>query len=44
MGQFTESVVEQAALACLETLGYTVLNGPNIAAGKPGAEQIVENA
>ena len=30
---FTESVVEDAALAWLEGLGYTVLNGPEIAAG-----------
>jgi len=34
-----ESVVEEAALAWLETLGYTVLHGPNIAAGMPGAER-----
>jgi hypothetical protein len=32
---FTESVVEEAALAWLEGLGYAVLHGPDIAAGEP---------
>ena len=36
---FTESIVEDAALAWLEGLGYTVLNGPEIAAGMPEAER-----
>ncbi|MGH8703073.1 MAG: type I restriction endonuclease subunit R, partial [Burkholderiales bacterium] len=36
---FTESIVEEAALAWLEALGYTVLHGPDIAAGQPGAER-----
>ena len=36
---FTESVVEDAALGWLEALGYTVLHGPDIAAGEPGAER-----
>lgn len=36
---FTESVVEDAALAWLESLGYAVLHGPEIAAGTPGAER-----
>jgi len=36
---FTESVVEDAALAWLEGLGYAVLHGPEIAAGMPGAER-----
>ena len=36
---FTESVVEDAALAWLEALGYAVLHGPDIAAGEPGAER-----
>jgi type I restriction enzyme R subunit len=36
---FTESVVEQAALAWLEALGYTILHGPEIAVGEPGAER-----
>jgi type I restriction enzyme R subunit len=35
----TESVVEDAALAWLEKLGYTTLNGPNIAPGEPIAER-----
>lgn len=39
MGAFTESVVEDAALAWLEALGYTVLHGPDIAAGEPRAER-----
>jgi type I restriction enzyme R subunit len=39
MSNFTESVVEDAALAWLESLGYTVLHGPEIAAGMPGAER-----
>src|SRR5437879_6678435 len=36
---FTESVVEDAALAWLESLGYAVLHGPDIAAGESGAER-----
>jgi len=36
---FTESIVEQAAIGWLEGLGYTVLHGPDIAAGEPGAER-----
>ncbi|MBI2842375.1 MAG: type I restriction endonuclease subunit R [Armatimonadetes bacterium] len=39
MTLMTESVVEQAALAWLEDLGYTVLHGPEIAAGMLGAER-----
>ena len=39
MSGFTESVVEEAALAWLEALGYAVLHGPEIAAGEPGAER-----
>src|SRR5579883_3405712 len=39
MTAFSESVVEQAALAWLEALGYAVLHGPAIAAGQPGAER-----
>jgi type I restriction enzyme R subunit len=34
---FTESVVEDAAIAWLEALGYAVLHGPDIAAGKAAA-------
>jgi type I restriction enzyme, R subunit len=36
---FTESVVEEAALAWLEALECTVLHGPNIAAGELTAER-----
>ncbi len=36
---FTESVVEDAALGWLESLGYSVLHGPDIAAGEPAAER-----
>jgi len=39
MSSFTESIVEDAALAWLEALGYAVLHGPEIAAGEPGAER-----
>jgi len=39
MPDFTESVVEDAALAWLVELGYAVLHGPDIAAGEPGAER-----
>jgi type I restriction enzyme R subunit len=38
-GNFTESIVEDAALAWLESLGYAVLLGPNIAVGMLGAER-----
>ena len=36
---FTESVVEEAALAWLEGLGYAVRHGPDIAPGEPAAER-----
>jgi len=36
---FTESIVEEAALAWLEGLGYTILHGPEIAPGEPFAER-----
>jgi type I restriction enzyme R subunit len=39
LGSFTESVVEEAALAWLEALGYVVLHGPDMAAGEPAAER-----
>jgi type I restriction enzyme R subunit len=38
-GAFTESVVEQAALAWLESLGWSVTHGFEIAPGEPGAER-----
>ena len=36
---FTESIVEDAALAWLEGLGYAVLHGPEVAVGEPAAER-----
>ena len=39
MTQFAESVVEDAALAWLVSLGYAVLHGPDIAAGETAAER-----
>ena len=43
MSSFTESVVEDAALAWLEALGYAVLHGPDIAVGMLGAERSDSN-
>ena len=37
--KFSESIVEEAALAWLGALGYAVLLGPDIATGMPAAEQ-----
>lgn len=42
-GNFTESIVKDAALAWLEALGYAVLHGPDIAAGMLGAERSEPN-
>ena len=39
MTAFTESVVEQAALAWLESAGWQVRNGAEIAPGEPAAER-----
>ena len=39
MASFTESLVEQAALAWFEALEYRVLAGPSIAPGEPAAER-----
>jgi type I restriction enzyme R subunit len=36
---FTESIVEEAALAWLDGLGYTILYGPTIAPGEAAAER-----
>ena len=36
---FSESVVEDATLGWLESLGYSVLHGPDIAVGEPAAER-----
>ena len=38
-GGFTESIVEEAALAWLEGLYYEILHGPEIAVGEPAAER-----
>ncbi len=37
-GAFTESIVEDAALAWLESLSYAVLHVPDIATGEPFSE------
>jgi type I restriction enzyme R subunit len=39
LGAFTESVVEQAALAWLESIGWRVAHGPDIAPDTIGAER-----
>jgi type I restriction enzyme R subunit len=39
MELFAESIVEDAALAWLEALGYGVLHGPDIANGEPASER-----
>lgn len=39
MSHFTESTIEQAALAWLESQGYTILHGPDIAPGELMAER-----
>jgi type I restriction enzyme R subunit len=43
MSKFSESVVEDAALDWLKALGYTILRGPEIAAGEPAAERTDPN-
>ncbi len=43
MNGFTESVVEEAALAWLESLGYAILHGPDIAVGELAAERSDSN-
>lgn len=40
MSRFGESVIEQAALAWLESVGWNVAHGPDIAPGTPGAERL----
>ena len=37
--QFTESIVEEAALTWLENAAFSVAHGPDIAIGQPGAER-----
>ena len=39
MTAFTESVVEDAALAWLESIGWRIAHGPDIAPGMPAAER-----
>lgn len=39
MADLTESVIEQAALAWLESVGWSVRNGAEIASGEPAAER-----
>jgi type I restriction enzyme R subunit len=39
MNPFTESLVEEAALAWLETIGWQITHGPDIAPNTPGAER-----
>jgi type I restriction enzyme R subunit len=39
MTTFTESIVEQAALAWFEALGYAVVAGPSIGPGEPAEER-----
>ena len=39
MSGVTESVVEQAALAWLESAGWTIAHGPDIAPDMPAAER-----
>ena len=39
MTTFTESTVEEAALAWLESLGWNIAHGPDIAPDTPGAER-----
>jgi type I restriction enzyme, R subunit len=39
MNAFTESIVEDAALAWPGSVGYGVLHGPDIAAGMLGVER-----
>jgi len=39
MAALTESTVEESALAWFDELGWSVLHGPDIAAGEPLAER-----
>jgi len=39
IGNFTESVVEEATLAWLEGLGYAVAHGPEIATSDAGTQR-----
>jgi type I restriction enzyme R subunit len=44
VAKFSESVVEDAALAWLESLGYAVKHGPEIAPGELFIERIMASA
>jgi len=44
MQNFTESVVEDAALAWLESLGYAIKHGPEIAPGEILSERMTASA
>jgi len=39
VGQFTKSVVEDTALVWLESLGWQVMHGPDIAPDTPATER-----
>lgn len=39
---FTESIVEDAALAWLESPGWSVTHGPEIAPSEPGNEHFMD--
>lgn len=41
MSAFTESTIEDAALAWLESLGWAVKNGPDITPGELASEHII---
>ncbi len=43
MTGFTEPVVEDAALAWLQALGYSIAHGPEIAPGELAAECIADS-
>ena len=44
MNTFSESVVEQAALAWLESIGYLIVSGPEIAPGEVSAEPAIRKS
>ena len=41
MSSFTESIVEEASLAWLRSLGWRAMHGPDIARAEAGAERLV---
>ncbi len=40
--RFTESIVEDAALAWFESPGWKIAHGPDIALGGPGNERLMD--